>query len=300
MTTTAVLRLFTRRRGDLLVVFTAALAAGTVELVLWHISARFSYLPGVLIVLAALHWGGARWGVVATLACLAAGSYVSEMLGSSGMPPAAHWVLAPTFVVIGVVLSVTYRRLRMDDLRRRRERRAFERALRHRDQLLRELRESTGRLKRLSESNIVGVIHWNLDTGLITDCNDEFLRMTGYDRTDLTSGRLDFNAMTPPDWRDRNAAGVEALRATGAAQAYEKEYLRKDGTRVPVIIAGARFHDSLREGMSFVLDLSGRRTGGGRSSSERTHVPGPRRFDRPARLDGAARRARVLVQPALV
>ncbi|MEO8754993.1 MAG: PAS domain S-box protein, partial [Casimicrobiaceae bacterium] len=121
------------------------------------------------------------------------------------------------------------------------------------------LRTSQDRLRRLSEANIVGVIQWNLDDTLITDCNDEFLRMTGYERADLAAGRMNFEAMTPPEWQARNRAGVAEIRSSGAASAYEKEYFRKDGSRVPVIIAGARFDNSPREGMSFVLDLTERK-----------------------------------------
>ncbi len=121
------------------------------------------------------------------------------------------------------------------------------------------LRESEARFRRLASAGIIGVIWWDLDRGLILDANDEFLRMTGYDRADMEAGRLDFRAMTPPEWTARNEAGIRELRETGVGGAYEKEYFRKDGSRVPVIIVGVRFEGATSEGMSFVLDITDRK-----------------------------------------
>jgi PAS domain S-box-containing protein len=115
------------------------------------------------------------------------------------------------------------------------------------------------RLRRLASAGIIGVIRWDLDRSLILEANDEFLRMTGYDRTDLAEGRLNFRHMTPPEWTARNEVGIGQLRETGVGGAYEKEYFRKDGSRVAVIIVGVRFEESASEGMSFVLDITDRK-----------------------------------------
>jgi PAS domain S-box-containing protein len=131
---------------------------------------------------------------------------------------------------------------------------AFERA-----RVTRSLRESQARFRRLASVGVIGVIWWDLDRSVILDANDEFLRMTGYDRADLEAGRLDFRAMTPPEWTARNEAGIRELRETGIGGAYEKEYFRKDGSRVPVIIVGVRFEGATAEGMSFVLDITDRK-----------------------------------------
>ncbi|CAN5585246.1 PAS domain S-box protein [soil metagenome] len=119
-----------------------------------------------------------------------------------------------------------------------------------------ELRNSEARFRRLTSAGIIGVIQWDLDQSLILDANDEFLRMTGYDRADLAAGQLNFRKMTPPEWTSRNEIGIRHLRETGIGGAYEKEYFRKDGSRVPVIIVGVRFEDNPREGMSYVLDIT--------------------------------------------
>jgi PAS domain S-box-containing protein len=122
-----------------------------------------------------------------------------------------------------------------------------------------ELRESEARFRRLASAGIIGVIRWNLQSSLIVEANDEFLRMTGYDRADLVAGRLNFRSMTPPEWTARNELGVRDLLETGVGGAYEKEYFRKGGGRVAVIIVGVRFEDAANEGMSFVLDITERK-----------------------------------------
>ena len=118
------------------------------------------------------------------------------------------------------------------------------------------LRASEARLRRVFESNVVGMIRWDVDRSLILDANAEFLRMTGYVRDDITSGRLNFRDLTPPEWTARNEEGIRAIRANGHAPPYEKEYFQKDGSRLPIIIAGTRFEDSPSEGMSFLIDLT--------------------------------------------
>ncbi len=117
---------------------------------------------------------------------------------------------------------------------------------------------SEARARRIFDANVVGVIHWNLDTRIITNANDLFLAMVGYTREDLVRGSLNWEKMTPPEWRERNAAGVAEIRLRRRGAPYEKEYFRKDGSRCPIIIGGALFDDSNKEGFSLVLDISER------------------------------------------
>ena len=119
-----------------------------------------------------------------------------------------------------------------------------------------QLRRSEERLRRVFDAQSVGMIEWDLERSVITAANEHFLNAVGYTAADVAAGRLDFRAMTPPEWTARNEAGIVELRQTGRARAYEKEYLRKDGSRVPILIAGIRFEDSDRAGMSFIVDLS--------------------------------------------
>src|SRR4029077_12281514 len=86
------------------------------------------------------------------------------------------------------------------------------------------------------------------------------LRMVGYDREDLISGRMSWTELTPPEWRDRDEQGrVPELKLTGSLQPFEKEYFRKDGSRVPVLIGAATFEEGGNQGVAFVLDLTERK-----------------------------------------
>ena len=95
--------------------------------------------------------------------------------------------------------------------------------------------------------------------GQIVDANDALLRIVGYDRADLATGRVRWTDLTPPEWHERDASAIEGLKASGTMQPYEKEYFRKDGSRVPVLIGGAIFEEHGVEGVAFVLDLTERK-----------------------------------------
>ena len=111
------------------------------------------------------------------------------------------------------------------------------------------------KIRRLVEANVVGIVMWNLE-GAITGANEAFLRMVQYDREDLASGRVRWADLTPAEWRGHAEQAVADLKATGMFQPFEKEYFRKDGSRVPVLLGGALFEGSGNEGVAFVLDLS--------------------------------------------
>jgi PAS domain S-box-containing protein len=111
------------------------------------------------------------------------------------------------------------------------------------------------KIRRLVEANVVGIVMWNLE-GTITGANEAFLRTVQYDREDLASGRVRWMDLTPAEWRSHDERAVADLRATGIFQPFEKEYFRKDGSRVPVLLGGALFERSGNEGVAFVLDLT--------------------------------------------
>ncbi|MGM9490365.1 response regulator [Ideonella sp. YS5] len=122
------------------------------------------------------------------------------------------------------------------------------------------LQESHARIQRLVESNIIGILMWDAE-GRITEVNDAFLCMLGYDQDDVASGRLNWKEITPPEWLDRDEQiWLPEQRKTGRLPPFEKEYFHKDGHRVPVLIGVAPFADAKElEGVAFVLDLSERR-----------------------------------------
>lgn len=121
--------------------------------------------------------------------------------------------------------------------------------------LYRNLEDRERKIQRLIDSNIIGIVIWDLD-GRLLDANDAFLRMVRYDREDLKAG-LRWFEMTPPEWQEVHARyEAEELKATGMMQAREKEYFRKDGSRVPVLIGAACFEGQPSQGVAYILDLS--------------------------------------------
>lgn len=120
---------------------------------------------------------------------------------------------------------------------------------------LKSLRESEARFGRLTESNIIGVIVANLN-GLIIEANDAFLQMLNYTREDLRSGRIRWGEITPPEYIEVSEQAIEELRITGSCKPFEQEYIRKDGSQVPVLIGFVKQGD--RTIIGFVLDLSER------------------------------------------
>jgi PAS domain S-box-containing protein len=125
--------------------------------------------------------------------------------------------------------------------------------------LYRDLEDRDARTRRLVEANVVGVVMWTLD-GAIIEANEAFLHMVQYGHEDLASGRVCWTDLTPAEWRDCDERAVADLKATGIFQPFEKEYFRKNGSRVPVLVAGALFEGSrnegVAEGVAFVVDLS--------------------------------------------
>ena len=122
----------------------------------------------------------------------------------------------------------------------------------------RDLAEREAKIRRLVDSNIIGIFLWNFE-GRILEANDEFLRMVGYDREDLLSGSMRWTDLTPPDWRDSSNARMEQGKSSGRFEPFEKEYTRKYGGRVSVLIGGALFEQGGNEGVAFVLDLTVRK-----------------------------------------
>jgi PAS domain S-box-containing protein len=124
--------------------------------------------------------------------------------------------------------------------------------------LYRDLAQREAKIRRLVDANVVGIQIWDFD-GTILEANDAFLRMVGYEREDLVSGRLRWTDLTPAHWLGRDRQEIVAeIQRTGSLQPFEWEYFRKDGSRVPVL-AGAASLEGENQGVSFVLDLTERK-----------------------------------------
>ena len=122
-----------------------------------------------------------------------------------------------------------------------------------------EIEEHETKIRRLVDANIIGIFVWDVE-GRILEANDAFVRLIGYDREDVVAGRLRWTELTPPEWLDRDERRwLPELKVTGSLPPFEKEYFRKDGSRVPVLIGVATFEESGNQGVAFVLDLTERK-----------------------------------------
>jgi PAS domain S-box-containing protein len=121
-----------------------------------------------------------------------------------------------------------------------------------------DLQEREAKVRRLVDSNIIGIFIWDSE-GRIIEANEAFLHLVGHSRDDLASGRLRWTALTPIEWSGIDEQAVAEVKATGSCKAYEKEYLRRDGVRVPVLVGGASLGGRRDQGVAFVLDLSERK-----------------------------------------
>jgi two-component system sensor histidine kinase/response regulator len=121
-----------------------------------------------------------------------------------------------------------------------------------------ERKRTEGRFRRLVDSNAQGVMFWNMK-GEIVGANDAFLRIVGYTREDQDAGRIGWAAMTPPEYAHLDRRSLEELAANGICTPFEKEYIRKDGSRVPILLGAAIFEDSPDEGVCFLIDITERK-----------------------------------------
>ena len=148
-------------------------------------------------------------------------------------------------------------------------RRAFER---EREELLRReqeakqqlvrtveaLRKSEARFRTIVDSNMMAVCFWEV-SGKVVDANDRYLKLIGYSREELTSGKIDWRQITPKEhWKSDDDA-LRQAKARGTCSPYEKEYARKDGTRVPVLMVYAMLGTEEDQGVACFFDLSERK-----------------------------------------
>lgn len=115
------------------------------------------------------------------------------------------------------------------------------------------LRSSEERLRRALEIDTVGVTFFDLE-GNLHYCNDAFLRMSGYSRQELP---LRWEKLTPDEWMPVTHHIAQQLVASGTATPYEKESIRKDGSRWWGLFAPRMLSE--REAVEFVLDITQRR-----------------------------------------
>ena len=118
------------------------------------------------------------------------------------------------------------------------------------------LQASQERLGRAIQIETVGVTFFKTD-GTITEANDAFLRMSGYSRDDLEQGHVRWDRMTPPEWMAQSLQAVEEFNTRGRTIPYEKQYIRKDGSRWWALFAATRI--AADEGVEFIIDITERK-----------------------------------------
>lgn len=122
-----------------------------------------------------------------------------------------------------------------------------------------ELQASEARFRRIFDSKMTGFLFWDAQ-GKVTDANDLFLEMTGYSRADLQAGSMNLGDITPPEYLQADNLALEQIRQHGVCEPFEKEYIRKDGSRIPVIIGAAAIDENpVIKGVTCVMDISQRK-----------------------------------------
>lgn len=117
------------------------------------------------------------------------------------------------------------------------------------------LRKVNTQFSKLLKADILGIMTCHYD-GSIEQANDELLRILGYTPDDLAAGLIDLNALTPPEWQQRDEAIQRELELTGAVKPVEKEFFRKNGSRVPVVFGATRLDETGDLYLGFVLDAT--------------------------------------------
>jgi PAS domain S-box-containing protein len=120
------------------------------------------------------------------------------------------------------------------------------------------LRKSETKFKRFVDANLLGVAESHFD-GKFFEANDAFLKMIGYTRADLDAGRINWLQMTPPEYREIDRQATTALKTTGIFTPFEKEYYRKDGSRVPILLGHVASDPDEENSIGFILDLTDRK-----------------------------------------
>lgn len=117
------------------------------------------------------------------------------------------------------------------------------------------LRESESRFRRLSDSNMIGIMFWDMK-GRITEANDAFLEMLGFTREDLQAGLINWEQVTIHEGHSLDEKAFAEMRDTGACTPFKRQFIRKDGTRTVLLFGAALLEGSKNKIVCFALDLS--------------------------------------------
>jgi PAS domain S-box-containing protein len=122
-----------------------------------------------------------------------------------------------------------------------------------------EARDAEAKVRRLLDAGVIGVIVTDVDS--IVEANDHFLEMVGYSRGELDGGRLRWRDMTPPEYAELDDRGMAETAERGVCTPFEKAFIRRDGSRIPILIGAAELQRDPPLSICFILDLTERKRG---------------------------------------
>ncbi|PZD74988.1 Phytochrome-like protein cph1 [Acaryochloris thomasi RCC1774] len=127
-----------------------------------------------------------------------------------------------------------------------------------RKQMEQALRTYQERMHRFTESDLIGILFGDTKGG-IQEANDEFLRIVGYSRQELKNNQVRWDDLTPPEYLPLDQARIAEAQKRGSCTPYEKEYVRKDGSRIPVLIGYILMGETRTQSAAFILDITERK-----------------------------------------
>jgi PAS domain S-box-containing protein len=120
------------------------------------------------------------------------------------------------------------------------------------------LRESEEKLRTLFDSQLMGIISSDVN-GHIFNANDAYLQIIGYSRAELESGKIRWDEITPREFLPIDEQAIQQAKREGLCTPYEKQYIRKDGTLVWVMVGFMLIGENRENSIAFILNITNRK-----------------------------------------